>query len=37
MWNDLKRNCHMDDSQIINKYDKISDVIPNLNRNEMDK
>ena len=35
--NDMKRNCHMDDSQIINKYNKILDVILNLNRNEMNK
>ena len=33
----LKRNFHMDASQIINKYDNISDVILIANRNEMDK
>ena len=33
----MKRDCHTDDSQIINKYDKISDVILNPKRNEMDK
>ena len=35
--NYLKGNCLMDASQIINNYDKISDVILIANRNEMDK
>ena len=35
--NFLKRNCHKDDSQRINKYYSIPDIIFDSNSDEMDK
>ena len=32
-----EKDCHMDDLQIINIYDSISDVMPNTIRNDMDE